>query len=95
MLPLCHRCEHRVCFLESGHGPRCECHQEGAVNSCYMYRPVLPLVLKPNKGEDRPLGAAWAFAGRGHSEKHLDAELVYVEQDGVGMYWRPCENAEE
>jgi hypothetical protein len=41
------------------------------------------------------LGAAWAFAGRGHSEKHLDAELVYVEQDGVGMYWRPCENAEE
>lgn len=43
---LCFRCEYRAMFLESGHGPRCECGDvQSGGGSCYQFAPVLPPVL--------------------------------------------------
>lgn len=96
MIPLCNRCEHRVVFLESGHGPRCECQQETSVSSCYMYRPVLPVVLEPVGGDTREVGAAWVVAARAHGVEVPRMELTYRDTDkGRLLYWTPCENAEK
>ena len=57
---LCHRCEYRAQYLEgesikkgSGRGPRMECKSNWAVNSCYMYKPIKPLVIEPSDYERR------------------------------------------
>ena len=54
---LCHRCEYRAQFLESGHGPRCECQGTGAVCGCYMYTPVRPVIQERRTGDRRPVSA--------------------------------------
>ena len=75
---LCFRCEYRAQFLEqeftkkdSGGGPRFECQTGLSVNSCYMFRPVIPLVIEPSdyekrlekeRGIKRPVGGY--FGGR-------------------------------
>ena len=60
---LCFRCDWRAYFLENGHGPRYECQQpSNAVYSCYMYLPVLPVVMERNEGDDRPLQPAMLSA---------------------------------
>ena len=66
---LCFRCEHRALWLETKtHRPRYECGDEKSSKySCYMYQPVVPLVLEKDKGESRALGIGWALAGRGHA----------------------------
>lgn len=65
---LCFRCEHRARFLELGFAPRCECGAiEQAVCSCYMYKPVLPVLLRPNEGDRRPIsGMPTMLSGRAH-----------------------------
>lgn len=64
---LCYRCEHRACFLEKGHGPRCECQEPSrAVCSCYMYMPVIPVITEANKGDKRPIAAGWMISAREH-----------------------------
>ena len=70
---LCHRCDYRARYLEDGSGPRSECKSNGAVRSCYMYRPVMPLVLAPNEGDDRPL-VAGIFSSRSHSIRVINEE---------------------
>jgi len=82
-IPLCYRCEYRAAYNETGHGPRCECQDVNtAVVSCYMYRPPRPLVISPNKGEDRPLHIGAAFSGRGHAVKIADGKYSARIQDG-------------
>jgi hypothetical protein len=61
---LCYRCEERARYFEQGHAARCECMGPGAVHGCYMYRPVVPLVLVPLDGERRPIAAGWGISGR-------------------------------
>lgn len=48
---LCYRCEHRIKSLENAKegvrtGARMECGQNGAVRSCYMYKPVIPIAVE-------------------------------------------------
>ena len=51
---LCHRCEHRIRFIEKGRRPRCECGDLGhAVGCCYMYTPVNPVIMKKAEGDPR------------------------------------------
>jgi len=53
---LCYRCEHRAEFLESGIKARYECGSiKNAVVSCYMFLPVIPVVLEKNKNDKRPM----------------------------------------
>lgn len=93
---LCSRCEHRISFNESGHGPRFECHQtERPVRSCYMYTPVLPILLEPNDGDNRPIDGGWAISPRSHGVRvacnKIDVELR-IKEDGMGRfvkYWAP------
>ena len=62
---LCFRCEHRAKFLEDGHAPRCECGDiESSKCGCYMYKPCLPVIVKPSEGEERPMFAAPMISGR-------------------------------
>lgn len=56
----CFRCEYRARVLENripAHaGPRAQCGDINAsVYSCYLYKPVAPLIFKPEKGDKRPL----------------------------------------
>jgi len=87
--PLCYRCEHRAAYLETGEQPRSHCGQvDTAVISCYMYRPVKPVVLTPDKGDGRPLGAPAMIAARaeavGIAPGHWIARCV---PGGVAIYY--------
>ncbi len=49
---LCYRCEYRADYLETGSAPRLECKDiKNSNHSCYMYKPVAPMILK-NKADD-------------------------------------------
>lgn len=63
---LCHRCEHRAEFLETGVGSRYECQQTFAVGSCYMYQPVRGIVLARDKYDKRRIGDPVAISARAH-----------------------------
>lgn len=81
---LCHRCEYRARFLESGHGPRCECKEVGkAVSGCYMYRPVQPVVLAPQEGDKRPVQGSWMISARMRAAGLLGEEHTYTVTDVV------------
>lgn len=78
---LCHRCENRVKYIETGHGPRYECQQTtSAVVSCYCYRPVLPVVLRVNDGDDRPVFAGAMISARMSGVKLADDLMLAVRQ---------------
>jgi len=87
-LPLCHRCEHRAVFLETGHGPRYECQQAGAVASCYMFRPVIPLVLHRDKGDRRGLMDGCMWSARAHAVGHAKVRLRAVLSQGGTVLWQ-------
>lgn len=89
-LPLCHRCEFRARFLETGDQPRYECGQPGAVASCYMFAPVKPLVMEADNSDRRPLGGPWMISARRHAVALGDCELV-AQRKGRRLlaYWRP------
>lgn len=66
-LGLCWRCEHRARAHETGLGPRYECTSFlQAVHGCYMYRPVCPVIIAPNAGDERPVGGPYLIAARAH-----------------------------
>lgn len=82
---LCFRCEHRAKFMESGRGPRSECKDsDSCVSGCYMYRPVVPVVTAPNKGDNRNPYWPSLIAGRSRAVRVAKDEIVaYVrEVDG-------------
>jgi hypothetical protein len=87
---LCFRCERRAEFLESGHGPRCECKdRDKAVSSCYMYRPVRPVVLAANSGEKRPVVAGSMLSGRSHAVGFFGALRCISAGQCTALYWGP------
>ena len=92
---LCNRCEHRALFEETGHGPRWECKQPGrSVYSCYMYTPVLPIMLEVNDGDSRPIDAGWMIAPRSHAVgvacDKVDVELcIHKDSKSFMKYWSP------
>ena len=89
-LPLCYRCEHRALFHETGDQPRFECGASRASWTCYMYRPVRPLAVVANDGEERPIGGPWMLAGRVHAEKPAAVEMAAERQGRATVfYWRP------
>jgi len=93
---LCYRCEHRARARETGHGPRAQCTDEGAVWSCYMYQPVRPLVLIANDGEERSIYRPAMIAGRSHAKGLMEGKLTTgtlagcLELDGsLVQWWEP------
>lgn len=65
---LCHRCEHRASFRETGRQPRMECGDvNSAKYSCYMYKPMLPFVMAVNEGDERPAYGPAMISARMHA----------------------------
>jgi len=88
---LCHRCEYRARFFEAEEQPRSECGRTlGTVYSCYMYRPVKPLILKKNKGDWRPISPPMLSARMHAVDLPEDIECVYKKtKRGHLFYWIP------
>jgi hypothetical protein len=81
-LALCHRCEHRVRFIEGGPRPRMECGEKTAVCGCYMYRPVQPVVLVRREGDPRPVQGPCMISARTEAAGLLDAlDMVVVTEE--------------
>lgn len=86
---LCFRCEHRIRFLEVSYEntykekkhaprPRFECGDiTNAVHSCYMFKPVQPIALEPNKNDDRPISLDLLSARVHKSEEQPDFMLDF------------------
>lgn len=94
---LCYRCQHRLDFLEKGRQPRCQCGDiDKAVGSCYMFKPIKPLIIVPFESEKRieglkrPLFGPAAFAGRKSGYEPNNVKLDVIEQeDGFLLHWVP------
>lgn len=97
---LCFRCEYRArahekaCFTGEASGPRVECSSlETTVNSCYMFKPIKPPVLKSkDESEWRPAIPGSILSGRViiDEEKNEKELLLNVEKAGKEkfiMYW--------
>lgn len=90
---LCYRCEYRAQYLEVGHAPRCECGSiKNANYSCYMYKPVKPVIIAKNEKDNRPQFAGSMFSARSHLiEREPDLKLHLKEyEDGSMIYWKPA-----
>jgi hypothetical protein len=88
---LCYRCEHRATFKETGYAPRSECKSEISVMGCYCYKPVKPLVIKPRKGDKRPISLD-ILSCRIEAVKIADVELTGKKiRGGYIVYWQPKE----
>ena|SRR3990167_5085315 len=93
---LCFRCEHRALNLETNgtHRPRSECAPPGAVYSCYMYRPVRPVVQEILAGDPRPVGVNGFISARASGLRILSGEL-HMEKKGSRkfvLYYKPPDN---
>ena len=87
---LCYRCEHRADFKETGRRPRYECGTDYAVVSCYMYQPVMPVILKKEKGDRRPQFGPAMISARSQAVGVSKFELdLHKTRNGVVLYWRP------
>ena len=91
---LCYRCEHRIKYIESGYAPRCECKETNiAVSGCYMYSPVLPLMLFTDKNDDRSPLAGSLFSSRSYVIEPLTIDdmekQVAFKDDAYYTYWIP------
>ena len=89
---LCYRCEYRALFFEENYGARSECQHGGAaVGSCYMFKPVAPIVIKKRKDDKRPALGPWAISAR-MERVQVDPRLECVikkTKKGLMPYWRP------
>lgn len=97
---LCYRCEHRARYLEAGRRPRCECGMtDTAKYSCYMYKPVRPVVLsKTDPADPRPPAGPWGYSARSryvrqlrHEEghyamEHVDGGYVFIYKLGRPVF---------
>lgn len=82
--PLCFRCEWRARYLETGHGPRCECQAEkSAVWSCYMFRPCEPYVLGRTGAERKIWGAKRPLTGPGMISARMSARTAIGDEAAV------------
>lgn len=91
---LCHRCEWRAQHRELGHAPRYECGTRGAVWSCYMYKPVCPIIIQKNDDDQRDMFAPYMVSARSHrvglAEENMDIDVMKLDS-GYVMYWKPTE----
>jgi len=81
---LCFRCEWRAKYLEEDSAPRYECSEiDRAICSCYMYKPVMPVVLKTNSNDKRPqIGTVGnLFSGRSSFIKLIDPKYKMIAND--------------
>lgn len=80
---LCFRCEWRALSLEKKGEPRCECGMHNIqVFSCYMFKPVMPVVTKISPGyEGRPRYAPAMICARECGVELLDGVLTLVKVD--------------
>ena len=91
----CFRCEHRAKFLETKLQPRFECGQTGqSVCGCYMYKPVIPVILKRNEGDKRPQFAGYMFSARSRGVRiPVEGKEIVLNlkkyKDGNMIYWTP------
>lgn len=92
-LQLCYRCEHRATYLQEGYAPRAECKSsDTAVSSCYMYQPVRPFIMQPNKGDDRPAVGPSMLTARSHAVGIMDGRVeVHANGEQFILYWVPTE----
>jgi len=74
---MCFRCEFRAQFHEVGHAPRYECGTDSSYVGCYMYKPVAPVVLEPNKGDKRSVKLPAMIRGRSQGIAVADCQTVY------------------
>lgn len=89
---ICHRCEHRVRFIEEGRSPRAQCSDIGqAVFCCYMYKPVAPVVLRKADGYgDRPQFGPAMISARSEGIRVADMMLeLHQEGDESVLYYVP------
>jgi diphthamide synthase (EF-2-diphthine--ammonia ligase) len=87
---LCFRCEHRARFLETNIKPRFECGEyETILHSCYMYRPVKPVILKKREGDKRPQFDSYIISARSEYEgmPHMDLNVEKLANGGSVLYW--------
>jgi hypothetical protein len=89
---LCFRCEYRARFCETGERPRMECGDiDSAVNSCYMAKPVKPIVVSKDHQDRRPLMPG-LFSARFHRVADPIVELCIKQMPrGYMLYWMPKE----
>ncbi len=97
---LCYRCEHRARHCEdSNYQPRWECGDiKRAVCSCYMFKPVMPLVLRPSEGDKRPFLGPWMISARTNASKPEEESItlkVDKVKNGVLLYWNPTDKKEK
>ena len=86
---LCYRCQHRVNFLENGSRPRYECGEiQSSKYICYMFKPIAPVVLTPNEGDDRPIGGPTMISARVHwaDNQHEDEFELVLDELGDKEY---------
>ena len=89
---LCFRCEHRAKFLEEGSRPRYECGEiEESKFSCYMYKPVRPVVTAKLGDDKRPKYAGSLFSARSRFVEVAEDVELKVEEIATGdyLYWAP------
>lgn len=88
---LCHRCEYRAVYLETGNGPRYECKQSDSVHSCYMYRPVQPVTLERNPADTRDVGLPPMIGPRYHRGEKPDMLLSgqQIGENTILLWWSP------
>lgn len=90
---LCYRCEYRAQYLEKDIRPRMECGEpSSAVMSCYMFRPVKPVVLKPRSRDNRPICGPAAFSARMERNPDAEANIVLgatlVNKNNILLLWQ-------
>jgi hypothetical protein len=91
---LCFRCEERALYLETGHGSRCEC-QSPTVNvaSCYMYKPVRPVITQVAKGyAKRPRLGPTALSAREEGvavATDMELQVAEYSKKRICLYWEP------
>jgi len=90
---LCYRCEERAKFHEKGHAPRYECGEiDKAVSGCYMYKPCMPVTIRPRDNDPRPLSLNMLSC---RVERVDDIEFKLLGEEGKDKsytpYWVPKE----
>ncbi|MFA5158575.1 MAG: hypothetical protein WC451_05335 [Patescibacteria group bacterium] len=92
IIPLCFRCEHQAEYLSSKgqHCPRLECGDVNiGVHSCYMFMPVKPVILEPDKGDKRPRMAGWGISAREHAIglANFVLKVIRIRNKKLIIYW--------
>jgi len=90
---LCFRCEHRAKYNETKQQPRCECGSGASVHSCYMFKPVAPLILiQSDKKDKRPFLSMPMVSSRACAIGIAEGKYQCIKQGkGYVPYWIPKE----